>query len=84
METLRKERIRLNVCPSGNVALSAVENLAYHPIRILLDNGVRVSVNTDDKTIFGKTVTDEYVGLYNAGTLSAAELDDVRIDSMKD
>jgi adenosine deaminase len=84
MDYLRKEHIRLNVCPSSNVALSVSKDLAHHPIRSLVGNGVRVSINTDDKTIFGKTVTDEYLGLFKAGTLEAKELDKIRMDSLKD
>jgi adenosine deaminase len=84
MDQLRNRGIRLNVCPSSNVALSVAPDLAHHPIRILVDNGVRVSINSDDKTIFGKTVSEEYLGLYLAGTLNAQELDTVRRDSLLD
>jgi adenosine deaminase len=84
MDQLRKKGIRLNVCPSSNVALSVAPDLAHHPIRILIDNGIRVSINSDDKTVFGKTVSEEYLGLYLAGTLNAQELDTVRRDSLLD
>jgi adenosine deaminase len=84
MKHLMQEQIRLNVCPSSNVALSVSKDLAHHPIRALVDNGVRVSINSDDKTIFGKTVTDEYWGLFQAGTLDEKELDWIRLDSLKD
>jgi adenosine deaminase len=79
---LAKERIRLNVCPSSNVALSVTEDMAHHQVRILVDNGVRVSINSDDKTIFGNTVTEEYLALSKAGTLSPEELDSIRNDSL--
>ncbi len=82
MDRLRKKGIRLNVCPSSNVALSVAPDLAHHPIRILVDNGIRVSINSDDKTVFGKTVSEEYLGLYLAGTLNAEELDAIRRDSL--
>ncbi len=84
MRLLKAEDIRLNVCPSSNVALSVAEDLAHHPVRILARNGVRVSINSDDKTIFGKTVSEEYLGLYQAGTLDAEELDSIRRDSLVD
>ncbi len=84
MRLLRREGIRLNVCPSSNVALSVAEDLASHPIRVLVQEGVRVSVNSDDKTIFGKTVTEEYLGLYAAGTLGAEELDAIRRDALRE
>jgi len=84
MRTLRREGIRLNVCPGSNVALSASPDLAQHQIRTLLDNGVRVSVNSDDRTVFGRSVSDEYRALYAAGTLGAAALYTVWRDSLVD
>ena len=84
MNPLRAEGIRLNVCPSSNVALSAAADLASHPIRTLFRGGVRVSINSEDKTIFAKSVTDEYLGLFRAGTLTAPELEAIRVDSLRD
>jgi len=84
MSLLRAEGIRLNICPSSNVALSAAADLARHPIRTLVRSRVRVSINSDDKTIFGKSVTDEYLGLFRAGTLTAPELEAIRVDSLRD
>lgn len=70
------------MCPSSNVALSVVSDLRHHAIRELARNGIRVTVNSDDKTIFGMTVTDEYMALYRAGTLAADELEAIRIESL--
>jgi len=82
MDLIRDKGIRLNVCPSRNVALSVAEDLQHHPIRTLVQNGIRVTINSDDKTIFGKTVTEEYLGLFQAGTLTAEELEAVRVESL--
>ena len=84
MRILRREGIRLNVCPGSNVALAASPDLAHHQIRTLLDNGVRVSINSDDRTVFGRTVSDEYRALHAAGTLDAAALYAVWRDSLAD
>ncbi len=78
MQWLSQNRIQLNVCPTSNVMLGGVEDLASHPIRILFDNGVPVTINTDDLMIFGQSVSEEYRNLYQAGVFSAQELDDIR------
>jgi adenosine deaminase len=83
MQFLRTHGIRLNVCPSSNVALSRVARISAHPIRRLVDDGVRVSINSDDPTIFGRSVSEEYLALYAAAVLSAAELDGIREDSLR-
>jgi adenosine deaminase len=83
MRRLREERIRLNVCPSSNIALSVAEEMAHHPIRALVEHGVRVSINSDDKTIFGQSVSDEYMALYSSGAVNADDLERIRKDSLE-
>ncbi len=78
MRFLADNRIRLNICPSSNVMLGYVKNYRDHPIRTLVENGVRVTINTDDLLIFDSSVENEYLRLYCAGTLSAEQLDEIR------
>ncbi len=78
MKWLADNKIQLNVCPSSNVILSRVESIAKHPIRALFDNGIKVTINTDDLLIFNQTISDEYFNLFNAGVFSAEELNVIR------
>ena len=82
MRWLSEHQIQLNVCPTSNVMLNAVPDLASHPIRILFDNGVPVTINTDDLMIFGQSVSEEYRNLYRAGVFSAQELEGIRCASL--
>ena len=82
MRWLSENRIQLNVCPTSNVMLGGVSDLASHPIRVLFDNGVPVTINTDDLMIFGQSVSEEYRNLYRAEVFSAEELDDIRRASL--
>ncbi len=83
MQWLSKNQIQLNVCPTSNVMLDGVTDLASHPIRILFDNGVPVTINTDDLMIFGQSVSEEYRNLYQADVFSAEELDNIRRASLE-
>ena len=78
MRFLADNRIRLNVCPSSNVMLGYVKDYRDHPIRILVENGIQVTINTDDLLIFDSSIENEYLQLYRAGTLSAEQLDGIR------
>ncbi len=78
MNWLRDNNIQLNICPTSNVKLSRVESLATHPIRILFDNGIKVTINSDDIIIFNQSVSEEYLDLYKAGLFNAEELDIIR------
>ena len=82
MRWLSENQIQLNVCPTSNVMLGGVSDLASHPIRVLFDNGVPVTINTDDLMIFGQSVSEEYRNLYQAGVFSAHELEDIRRASL--
>ena len=84
MRFLADHRIRLNICPTSNVMLGRVENLQSHPIRRLYDAGIRVTVNTDDSLMFGITVSEEFLALYDSGLFTAAELDEIRLNGLRD
>lgn len=49
-----------------------------HPIKILYENGVKVTINTDDLLIFDSSIENKYLLLYRAGMLSAGKLDEIR------
>ncbi len=78
MRFLSDNHIQLNVCPSSNVMLGFTKDYTTHPIKVLVENGVRVTINTDDLLIFDSSIENEYIKLYQAGTLSAAQLDEIR------
>src|SRR5262249_52192742 len=53
----------LDVCPTSNVRLGVYPYLAEHPLRRLMAAGVPVTVNSDDPTMFGVTLSDEVATL---------------------
>lgn len=70
---LVRERMPLTVCPLSNVRLRAVDTLADHPLRVMLEAGLNVSVNSDDPAYFGGYVDDNFSGLVAALNLTDAE-----------
>jgi len=82
MQFLARARVRLNVCPTSNVMLGRVARIAEHPIRRLFDAGVRVTVGSDDPLIFGTSLSREFLALFDAGVMTAAELDAVRLEAL--
>jgi adenosine deaminase len=82
MRSLADAGVRLNICPTSNVKLGRVARLEDHPIRRLFDAGVRVTVNTDDPLIFGKSLSEEFLALYQAQVMTASELDQIRLDAL--
>lgn len=60
LEILAASAVCLDVCPTSNVNLGVIRSMAEHPLRRLLQAGVRCSINADDPTLFGPGAADEY------------------------
>ncbi len=63
MEKLKKKDIPLEVCVSSNMTLNLFDSYTLHPIARLIDSGVPVTINTDNRTVVNTTLTDEYNNL---------------------
>jgi len=57
---LRERHIPLEVCPSSNVCLGVVPDMYHHPLPQLLEEGLFVTINSDDPALFSTTLTQEY------------------------
>src|SRR3546814_12470349 len=64
----------LTVCPLSNVKLCVVDDIAAHPLRTMLDVGLRATVNSDDPAYFGGYVNANYRAVADALDLSRADL----------
>lgn len=53
-------RIPLEICLTSNVQTRAVKSYAEHPLRLYYDEGLVVTLNTDNRLMSGTTVTDEF------------------------
>jgi adenosine deaminase len=71
---LVKEKMTLTVCPLSNLKLCVVKSLAQHPLKRMLDLGLRATVNSDDPSYFGGYLGDNYVAIAEALNLARAEL----------
>lgn len=80
---LADHQIRLNITPTSNVLLGRVDSMSSHPIGRLYRSGVDVTINSDDILMFDSDVSKEYMRLYEAGCLSAEELDNIRCSGLE-
>ena len=55
-----ENNITFEICPTSNIRCQSRESYAAHPVKKLLDMGIRVTINTDNITIFDVTLDDEY------------------------
>ncbi|MGV8945669.1 MAG: adenosine deaminase [Lutibacter sp.] len=77
-ENLVKEIIKrdlaLTVCPLSNTALQVVDDLKNHPLKKMMDLGIKVTVNSDDPAYFGGQVNKNYIEIQKALNLSKFDL----------
>ncbi|HLD64736.1 MAG TPA: adenosine deaminase [Pseudomonas sp.] len=63
IQRLIEEQIPLTVCPLSNTKLRVFQDMGQHNILQLLEQGVKVTVNSDDPAYFGGYVTENFVAL---------------------
>lgn len=73
-QRLVEEQMTLTVCPLSNLKLRVVESPDKHPLRRMLDLGLRVTVNSDDPAYFGGYINDNYAAMAEALSLDRAQI----------
>jgi adenosine deaminase len=56
---LQKKGIGIEMCPISNLQTKAVESTKNYPMREFLNAGLKVTVNTDNRTVSNTTLTKE-------------------------
>ncbi len=74
MRFIADRGVTIEACPVSNVRTGAVASVARHPIREFIDNGIRVTVNSDDPSMFGTDMNNEYVQLHRQLGFTVPEL----------
>ena len=83
MARLIAEKMPLTVCPLSNLKLCVVNDMKEHNIRRLLQQGVHVTVNSDDPSYFGGYMNDNFIAIQQALDLSNEELKQLAINSFE-
>jgi adenosine deaminase len=60
MRYMNDFRIPIEICLTSNVQTRAVESFEKHPLRMYYDEGLILSLNTDNRLMSATTVTEEY------------------------
>ena len=83
MARLIAEKMPLTVCPLSNLKLCVVNDMKEHNIRHLLQQGVHVTVNSDDPSYFGGYMNDNFIAIQQALDLSNEELKQLATNSFE-
>ncbi|MDY3520045.1 adenosine deaminase [Riemerella anatipestifer] len=80
---LVETEMALTVCPLSNLELRVVESLDYHPLKKMLDLGLKVTVNSDDPAYFGGYLNENFIQTANALDLNQNDIKTLVSNSFK-
>ena len=81
LQYVRDFRIPVEICLTSNVQTRAVESYAKHPLRRYFDEGLVLSLNTDNRLMSATTVTEEYWRAHEHLDFTWPELVDIALMS---
>ena len=61
MQFVNDHRIPLEICLTSNWQTNSVRSLKYHPLKFYYEQGIRVSLNTDNRLMSDTTMTQEMI-----------------------
>ena len=57
---VKEKGVTLEMCPTSNAQTRVIDNMSEYPLMKYLDDGIKVTLNTDDMGIEGTTLANEY------------------------
>ncbi len=71
---IKKRDLTLTVCPLSNISLQVVNNLKNHPLKKMMELGLKVTINSDDPAYFGGDVNTNFIEIQKALNLSKFDI----------
>lgn len=75
VQRIIKDDIALTMCPLSNKSLKVTPDLKDYPAKLLLDMGVKVTINSDDPAYFGGYLDENYKQLASSLNLNNNDID---------
>lgn len=82
MTYLREKQIPLDICPTSNVCLGVVPSIKDHMLPQLLDEGLYITINSDDPPMFNTTLTQEFLAIAEAFALDRATIQNLLMNGV--
>jgi adenine deaminase len=83
VKRLVKDETPLTVCPLSNLKLCVVHDMKLHPLKKMLDLGLKATINSDDPAYFGGYMNENFKAVAGALKLSKKDLETVSRNSIE-
>ncbi len=60
MEIMAEKQVPVEICITSNLRTGACTEMQEHPVRKFFDNGLMITLNTDDPAMFQTSLNREY------------------------
>lgn len=80
---MKEKQIVLEMCPTSNVQTKAVHNYSEHPIYKFHKDGIKVTFNTDNRTVSDTTMEKEIHLVDNEFNLSEEDYRQIYLNSVE-
>ena len=74
VDEIVKRNIALTLCPLSNTALKVINNMTDHPVKKMINLGLKTTINSDDPAYFGGYMVDNFVAVQRALDLSKEDI----------
>ena len=81
-EIAKEKQIALEICPTSNIQCLTEPTYKLHPAKKLFDMGIPVTINTDNMTLAGTTLDDEYDHCINQMGFNRKDIIQMNINSI--
>lgn len=66
LKLIKEKDITLEICPKSNIDTNMYNKLEEHPIKKLFDKKIKITLNTDNRTVSNITLNETYEKLKNS------------------
>ncbi len=74
VQRLVQKQMPLTVCPLSNIKLRVFDKMEDHNLKKMLDQGIRVTINSDDPAYFGGYMIDNFLATQKGLNLSEQDI----------
>jgi adenosine deaminase len=83
VQRLVQLKMPLTLCPLSNVALRVIQRMEEHPVKRMLELGLRATIHSDDPAYFGGYMNENYIETARALNLTKEDVLQLVINSFE-
>jgi adenosine deaminase len=74
IELLKESQIPLEICVISNLKTKVFPSIKSHPVKYFMEQGLHITINSDDPAMFETSITGEFLSLYDTIGISLSDI----------